>query len=189
MSFCWCMIAIVVLALYLDKPIGLVTRRIYKHPPSGDAPRKGWLLLTWNPMLLTVSSSWPLCCWCWISCRFLQDDGSFMSWHKIHHFSAATLCTSNGSFSKACKAPGISASVSVTITWGSVPWGTLSWGKLSWDTLSWGMRSWSANIFRSWNVSSNGEFRWQIRKYVPASGIIGDNARCHTSTCRFSTTE
>ena len=33
-----------------------------------------------------------------LPCRFLQDDGSFMSWHKSHHFSAATLCTSNGSF-------------------------------------------------------------------------------------------
>ena len=49
---------------------------------------------------------------------------------KSHHFSAATLCASNGSFSKA---QGMRASV------------------------------------RNCIVALNGEVRWQIRKYVPAS--------------------
>ena len=183
-SFCWCMVTMAVWALYLDKSIELVTRRI-KHHHLGMHQEKSDFCL--HEIQL-----------CWLSahhghCVLLVLNNLSLSTERwklyvmTHKSVPATLFASNGSFSKA---PGISASVSVTITWGSLPWGTLSLGTLSWGTLSWGTRSWSANIFRSWNVALNGEVRWQICIYVPASDIIGDNARCctSTSTSRFSTT-
>ena len=102
-------------------------------------------------------------CYLSISCRFLQDDGSFILQHNSHHFSAVTLSTSKGSFSKT---PGIPASLSATVTWGS---------------LSCSMLPWSAGMFKS----LSGKFGWQVRV------VGGNNALCwkSTSTSRFSTTK